>query len=548
MANTNVDPFKGWEQTPLSASTILGYIKKTPQMSKLLGSKVGGKDFLSVLLAVIQQESQFLQYVKAKEYETSYGLFQINWNVHREEEKLFEMFPQFLPYKGIHARDMSESDYENFLKEITNLDFQFKYSAFLMDRNADGKADLSDWKAYTTGAYSIYLSENATRASEVSNMDDRLLLEAANNHSSVWQYEETPPDLADTAMDTSADTLPHDQWKAIKKYYGRDKYDLLTDTWVDGYQTSPEFTNYWVAFGNGAFLNREDPGNTTLENYYEISNNDQGGQFAQQWEIVSRQDNFANPFALSNLTAPPTTADIVMASVFERYVRSAQNQGFSPSMSQWVALSHLANAEAIDRMRGLVSTYEGQGYDMNGIIDQVAGSIKYYQAEDKEIKEWTFRVPSYEGTREQEISGMNERIGEVVRRKLWDTYPHLVDDIRNAWTDYRIVNPNTEVSLEDFAMPFIKDMPKYNQIYRNKPQGMTEEQYIAPFIQAVGSVVGQGTTGYSNMVTSSASVGGTQKEAQTAALGGTAEAGLGDIFLDKVSNFGTRVKGMFRDA
>ena len=50
------------------------------------------------------------------------------------------------------------------------------------------------------------------------------------------------------------------------------------------------------------------------------------------------------------------------------------------------------------------------------------------------------------------------------------------------------------------------------------------------------------------MVTSSASVGGTQKEAQTAALGGTAEAGLGDIFLDKVSNFGTRVKGMFRDA
>ena len=27
------------------------------------------------------------------------------------------MFPQFLPYKGIHARDMSESDYENFLKE-----------------------------------------------------------------------------------------------------------------------------------------------------------------------------------------------------------------------------------------------------------------------------------------------------------------------------------------------------------------------------------------------------------------------------------------------
>ena len=126
MANTNVDPFKGWEQTPLSASTILGYIKKTPQMSKLLGSKVGGKDFLSVLLAVIQQESQFLQYVKAKKSETSYGLFQINWNVHREEEKLFEMFPQFLPYKGIHARDMSESDYENFLKEITNLDFQFK--------------------------------------------------------------------------------------------------------------------------------------------------------------------------------------------------------------------------------------------------------------------------------------------------------------------------------------------------------------------------------------------------------------------------------------
>ncbi len=548
MANTKVDPFKGWDQTPLTAAAILGYVKKTPQMAKLLGSKVGGKDFLTVLLSVIQQESQFLQYTKAKNYETSYGLFQINWNVHREEEKLFELFPQFLPYKGTHARDMSESDYENFLKEITNLDFQFKYSAFLMDRNADGKADLSDWKAYTTGAYNQYLSENATRASEVSGVDDNMLLEAANNHSSVWQFEETPPDLADTAMDTSAETLPHDQWKAIKKYYGRDKYDLLTDTWVDGYETTPEFNNYRIAFANGALLNVEDPGNTTLEQYNLLSDNDFGGQFSQQWGIASKQENFANPFALSNLTKAPTTADIVMASVFERYVRSAQNEGFSPSTSQWVALGHLANANAINRMRGLVSTYEGEGYDMNGIIDQVADSIRFYQSENNEIEEWKFRVPSYEGVKEQEIAGMNERIGEVVRRKLWDTYPHLVDDIRNAWTDYRIVNPNSEVSLEDFSMPYIKNMPKYNQIYRNKPQGMTEEQYIAPFVQAVGSVVGQGTTGYSNMVTSSASVGGTQKEAQTAALGGTASAGLGDTYLKNVSTFATGVKGMFRNA
>ena len=57
--------------------------------------------------------------------------------------------------------------------------------------------------------------------------------------------------------------------------------------------------------------------------------------------------------------------------------------------------------------------------------------------------------------------------------------PYLTDEIRNAYTDYKIMNPNTQVSIEDFAMPFIKQTSRYKRIYHQKPAMFTPEQYLS---------------------------------------------------------------------
>ena len=107
------------------------------------------------------------------------------------------------------------------------------------------------------------------------------------------------------------------------------------------------------------------------------------------------------------------------------------------------------------------------------------------------------------------------------------------------------MNPNTQVSIEDFSMPFIKDTRRYNRIYQQKPPQFSEEQYIGQYSSAVGGVMGLGDPNYNNAVTSSASVGATNQETQTAATFGSPSVGLGDTFRDKVSALGERIGGMF---
>ena len=205
---------------------------------------------------------------------------------------------------------------------------------------------------------------------------------------------------------------------------------------------------------------------------------------------------------------------------------------------------HLANPIAIDRMNRSVQYGMERGMTVQKLIDIVSQDISSYMHED-DIKDWTFRLPISQESSRQEQASLNEKINKKVSSVLLQDSPYLTDDIRNAYTDYKIVNPNTQVSIEDFAMPFIKQTDRYKRTYLQKPAMFSPEQYINQYVQGVGSVMAPGDSNYEEMIASQASMGGTAQEAQTGAFFGSANVALGDTFRNKVSSLGERIGAMF---
>jgi len=56
--------------------------------------------------------------------------------------------------------------------------------------------------------------------------------------------------------------------------------------------------------------------------------------------------------------------------------------------------------------------------------------------------------------------------------------------IAKAYVDMIVSNPDQKVDYATFVREQVKREPRYAALYRNKPQGMTEEQYFQPYVQA----------------------------------------------------------------
>ena len=552
MVDVNVDPFEGWEQEPVPVEVIVGYAYE--HLNDYINWKDdNGNAFLPTLLSVLHVESAGLkQFVKAAGSEESYGLFQIYWPSHKQ--RISQQYPQFSKFNK-NVSDMSQEEYAEFLPLITDLNFQFTWASVLM--NQPGHI-FSDWSAYNDSSYidDGFFEKYNDRYVTIKKTPKSHYEAAASGYIPKPQWENNPNlgggledfEPADTGMQDNTPVTNEDKWKAVKAYYGGQYYDIENDQWLEGYQGYSGYQEWLDKYGNFLDDKREDPENSSVSDY--LNNTfDQGKILFDEWNSVSKQEGFLNPFSLNNLRRSPTTADVVMSAVYNRFLRSAQNAGFGSVTAQFTALGHLAHPNAINKMRRLVTQFQASypNGDMQEMIDHVAEGIAIgYANENNQRVKWGFNVPSFKDANAQEIQGMNQQIGDTVSSVLLGDYPNLTDKIRNAWRDYRIVNPNTSVSLNDFAMPFIKKHQKYNQIYLRKPKGMSESNYISQYQQAVGSAMSTGNEGYNRFVQSGASMGSTQQEAYTSArFGGGAKVSMGDAARNDRRSIIERIGGMF---
>ena len=556
MIDMTKDPYEGYPQTIIDADTIVGYAYK--HLNKYLRTKVMGEDFLPVLFSVIEHESGgFNKYVKAAiESESSYGLFQINWGAHHDT--IYNNFPQFREagISNTDVKNMSPEQHAKFIDLIADLDFQFQYAKYLMDiRSGMGDNIFSDWSAYTdyptrkdgSGPYKQYMKKHIPPSNIYLQKDERELLGFAQqndtgggsapsgNPNDLSQY-----DPASSNMFTGEPTAPEEQWKQIKQYYGKDFYDYETDKWLTGAEETAGFKEWSFIMEAGTIGNPD----TTYSEFLENTAGDVRGIVDDTFGKVTAQTGFYNPFRIAALSGPPTVADTVKIAVYDKYLNSAINQGFSRTVAESLALGHLANPFVIDIMNRAVTRGLESGLALPEMVDQVSQAAASYTS-NNETKSWTYRLPVFKDARIPEQNAIAQRINDKVSSVLLINDPGLTDQIKRSYTDYKIMNPNTQVSIEDFAMPFIKDTRRYNRIYQQKPPQFSEEQYIGQYSSAVGGVMGLGDPNYNNAVTSSASVGATNQETQTAATFGSPGVGLGDTFRDKVSALGERIGGMF---
>ena len=560
MSEADRNPYK--DKEIINNDVIAGYAYK--HLGKFWNKKVDGEDFLTVLYSVLHHESAGMnKYVKATAPgEQSYGLFQINWGVHKEN--IVKMYPQFQDagLMAVSVNDMTPEQHNKLAELMADLDFQFSFTRFLMeDKEKRGLNLFSDWTAYTnnppvngTGKYKDYMTQYSSITTNYENANPNDLLSYANNYSPATGGGTTPPpppsddpndyDPAETSQRTGGVSTPEDKWKQIKQYYGQEFYDMETDTWVGDFQNDSGFQTWNSIFGD--FL--PDGPDTTYIAFFEDSGSDRKNLITDQYRIVTAAEGFFNPFSLGSLLGPPTVADAVKIAVYERYYRSAVNQGFSHEVASSLALGHLVDPQAIDLMNRAVTMGQESGLtNIYDLVDLVAGEVSNYTG-TKGYNKWNFTLPNYKDTNLKSIASMNEKINNKVRSVLLsEGNAGLVDEIRRAYTDYKIINPNVELSIEDFAMPFIKETDRYKRIYKQKPAMFSPEQYINQYVQGVGSVMSTGDSNYEEMVASQASLGGTMQEAQTGAFFGSARVGLGDTFKSKVNALAERIGGMLND-
>tara|TARA_B100000131_G_scaffold318575_1_gene362723 strand:+ start:3785 stop:5443 length:1659 start_codon:yes stop_codon:yes gene_type:complete len=552
MADNRENPFDkyGYNSEIIPTDIVAGYAAK--YMPNYVFSTVDGKNFLNMFFGIVQGESGFEKYVKAAGNETSYGLLQINWHVHKDE--IVRDYPQFKQagITNIDVWDMSDEMYEKLLPLITDLDFQFSFGNFLMDRRKNaGKHIFSDWSAFNNDSYLLHMDTYSKDATTYSQLRPEDLISRADGYTAGGPPVSPPLsddpndyDPAETSQRTGGVATPEDKWKQIKQYYGQEFYDMETDTWVGNFQNDPGYQTWESIFGD--FLPKG--ANTTYLEFFDDSGNDRKNLITDQYRIVTAAEGFFNPFSLGSLLGPPTVADAVKTAVYERYYRSAVNQGFSHEVASSLALGHLVDPQAIDLMNRAVTMGQESGLtNIYDLVDLVAGEVSNYTG-TKGYNKWSFTLPNYKDTNLKSIASMNEKINNKVRSVLLsEGNAGLVDEIRRAYTDYKIINPNVELSIEDFAMPFIKETDRYKRIYKQKPAMFSPEQYINQYVQGVGSVMSTGDSNYEEMVASQASLGGTMQEAQTGAFFGSARVGLGDTFKSKVNALAERIGGMLND-
>ena len=121
MSEADRNPYK--DKEIINNDVIAGYAYK--HLGKFWNKKVDGEDFLTVLYSVLHHESAGMnKYVKATAPgEQSYGLFQINWGVHKEN--IVKMYPQFQDagLMAVSVNDMTPEQHNKLAELMAGLDF-----------------------------------------------------------------------------------------------------------------------------------------------------------------------------------------------------------------------------------------------------------------------------------------------------------------------------------------------------------------------------------------------------------------------------------------
>ena len=519
-------------------------------------------DFLPYLLSILDVESGKNLYAASEVdsdgdgiYEASFGLFQINW----ETESGTLAHADSILTKMIRDGEISQGEKNNYLKNIKNLsteqvnkivqfmsniDIQFELAAEIYKGRKNrtvNNGDFEDWGARLSPETANLYNNNVTSVTSILAQPpaDRVAARNSFNQSPI-QFEES---LAPGAFDdpdatlaplASADTgtIPIDEqllWlyqntvlPFIDTTQGTDDFALnqFNDQYYGGALTDSELTD---------LLNTGQPPGK------DVNTNAVLGQYSRQ----AGNSSYRNPFLMSSLLSEPTLANAILGEIYTLYKKSGNANGILDA--DYLATAYLTPFIP-NMLRGINSYLDSNGnllpnYTIRDVVKDVANLA---------ARDWQFgRLPDYANPNElYDKNQLKNTATSLVTQLLLDDNPNFVNKVTQDYIDYKIANPTGRVDFNSYVFSSIKNTARYKTIYKNKPLGMTEEQYISNYTNAtqIASPADQ-----KKLITAQAQAGGTGETASVAAM--MSESGSrSNQFINSVEQSAEKLNKLFRKA
>jgi hypothetical protein len=232
----------------------------------------------------------------------------------------------------------------------------------------------------------------------------------------------------------------------------------------------------------------------------------------QQYNNLAGNAVFRNPFLLSSQTAEPTLANAVLGEVYQLFKQNAGANGILDP-------SYLATTFLMPRlpaMRRAVQSYldaNGNfipGYTFKDVVNDIADLAS------GNGRDWQFgSLPDYGNPEDlYDKNQLRNTATGLVSRILLDDNPNFVNKVTQDYTDYLIANPTSKVDFNTYVYNAIKNTGRYKSIYKNKPEGITEDQYISIYNNAASVASPADQEG---LVAAQAMAGGTAETTQRVA-------------------------------
>jgi hypothetical protein len=543
MVTLNYDVYQEQSQ-PVPIEVIVGYAEQ--YFADYIGTQVtitdgeGNEtqyDFLPYLVSILQVESNLDLYAASEVdqnddgvYEASFGLFQINWENERGQIAHAPTIVDKMIRDGViqpaeksaylqNFENLNEDQVNIIVQYMSGIDIQFEIAAEIYKNRKQfpegSNGDFQDWGARLSPTTATNYEQNVNIVSGLTQQEIQAAMSTFTptpiNFDIQGQsaYDDPRAPMADIGA-TASEAEPKDKLQFL--------YNEIVLPSVDpnvSYDANNTFMNFVTTYFDQAD-NLTDQEMMDLYSSGVISDPmvSKGASVAinQQYNNLAGNAVFRNPFLLSSQTAEPTLANAVLGEVYQLFKQNAGANGILDP-------SYLATTFLMPRlpaMRRAVQSYldaNGNfipGYTFKDVVNDIADLAS------GNGRDWQFgSLPDYGNPEDlYDKNQLRNTATGLVSRILLDDNPNFVNKVTQDYTDYLIANPTSKVDFNTYVYNAIKNTGRYKSIYKNKPEGITEDQYISIYNNAASVASPADQEG---LVAAQAMAGGTAETTQRVA-------------------------------
>ena len=519
-------------------------------------------DFLPYLLSILDVESGKDLYTVSNVdanndgiYEASFGLFQINWETESGTlshastilDKMIRDKVITQAEKGTYLNNISQLSTEQvqtIVQYLANIDVQFEIAGEIYKNRKNrstNNGDFEDWGARLSPTTALQYDSNKATVDTIMAQSPSERLKARS------QFTQTPVQFKQGLAEGPFDDPNATQAPTAGSQGGAIPVDeqiswIYNNTVIPLFNPANGINDFQLQEFNNTYYqgNLDDNQLATLISTGVPPTNDLNvNAVIGQYSRLAGSSSYRNPFLMSSQLSEPTLANAILGEIYSLYKKSANANGMLDS--DYLATAFLT-PKIPNMLRGIQSYLDANGnilagYNIRDVVKDVANLA---------ARDWQFgTLPDYANPDEQyDRNQLKNTATGMVTQLLLDDNPNFVNKVTADYVDYRIANPGAKVEFNSYVFNAIKNTGRYKMIYKNKPLGMTEQQYISNYTNATQMAA---PSEQQELVTAQAAAGGTAETAQVAAMFG--ETGSrSNQFINSVEQSAESLAKLFRKA